>query len=109
MNITVFLCLQCFDTVGWVKKGHLACKKLSGRDAGMVVCLGQGANLHTAHLMPLPITISCSSKSRMVLPFWCQLSRVVPDRIQQGRKTVVRVCDMVSVDGDADAAVEARI
>jgi len=42
--------------------------------------------------MPLPLTISCSSKSRLVLPFRCQLTRVVPDIIQEGRKTVVCVC-----------------
>jgi len=56
------------------------------------LCLGQGADLHMAQLMPLHLTISCSSKSRLVLPFWCWLTRVVPDRIQQGRKTVVCVC-----------------
>jgi len=61
-------------------------------DAGMVTRLGQGADLHMAQVMPLPFTISCSSKSRLVLPFWCQLTRVVPDKIKEGRKTVVRVC-----------------
>jgi len=29
--------------------------------------------------MPLPLTISCSSKSRLVLPFWFYLS--VPEEI----------------------------
>jgi len=47
------------------QEGHLACKKLSG---GAVMCLGQGADLHMAQLMPMPLTISCSSKSRLVLP-----------------------------------------
>jgi len=37
---------------------------------GMVKCLGQGADLHIAPLMPLPLTISCSSKSRLVLQEW---------------------------------------
>ena len=37
----------------------------------MVMCLGQGVDLHMAQLMPLPLTISCSSKSRLVLPSWC--------------------------------------
>jgi len=37
------------------------------RDAGMVICLGRGADLHIAQLMPLPLTISCASKSRLVL------------------------------------------
>jgi len=34
--------------------------------AGVVMCLGQGADLHMAPLLPLPLTISCSSKSRLV-------------------------------------------
>jgi len=34
---------------------------------------------------------------------------VVPDIFQNSSKTVVCVCDMLSVDGDADAAVENRI
>ena len=60
-------------------------------DAGMVVCLGWGADLHMAQLMPLPFTISCSSKSRLVLPSWCRLTQIVPDKIQEGRKMVVCV------------------
>jgi len=43
-------------------------------DAGMVACLSQGADLHVAQLMPLPLTVSCSSKSRLVLPSWFYLS-----------------------------------
>ena len=42
-------------------------------------CLRWGAGLHIAHQMPLPLTVSCSSKSRLVLPFWYLLTRVVPD------------------------------
>jgi len=38
-------------------------------DAGTVVCLGQGADLHVAQLMPLPLTISCSSESGFVFSF----------------------------------------
>jgi len=33
------------------------------------LCLGQGADLHMAQLMPLPLTISCSSKSQIVFTF----------------------------------------
>jgi len=47
--------------------------------------------LHMAQLMPLPLTISCSSKSRLVLPFWRRLTRVVRDKIKEGYKTVVCV------------------
>jgi len=49
----------------------------------MVVCLEQGADLHMAKLMPLSLTVSCFSKivkSRLVLPFWYQLSRVVLEK-----------------------------
>ena len=28
----------------------------------MVICLERGADLHMAQLMPLPLTVSCSSK-----------------------------------------------
>jgi len=41
-----------------------------------------------AQLLPLPLTISCSSKSRLhgftflVLPFWYWLTRVVLDNVQ---------------------------
>jgi len=36
--------------------------------ADMVICLEQGADLHIAQMMPLLLTILCSSKSRLVLP-----------------------------------------
>ena len=59
-------------------------------------CLGWGADLHIAQQMPLPLTVSCSSKSRLaltflVLPFWYLLTRVVPDIFQKSSKTVVCV------------------
>jgi len=59
------------------------------------LCLGQCADLHMAQLMPLPPIISCCSKSRLVLPFWCQLTRVVLDKIQEGCKMVVCVCALI--------------
>ena len=59
-------------------------------------CLGWGTDLHIAQQMPLPLTISCSSKSRLVLtflvlPFWCLLTLVVLDKFQKSSKTVVCV------------------
>jgi len=49
--------------------------------AGVVICLERGADLHTAELMPLPLTVSCfGKKSRLDLPFWYQLTRVVMDK-----------------------------
>jgi len=67
--------------VGW-QDGHPACKKLSGGMLAWLFCLGRGADLHMAQLMPLPLTVSCCSKSRLVLPFWYRLTRVVPDTVQ---------------------------
>ena len=31
----------------------------------MVICLERGADLHMAQLMPLPLTVSCSSKMQI--------------------------------------------
>jgi len=55
---------------------HLACKNLS------VGVLEQGTDLHMAQLMPLPLTVFASVKSRLVLPYWYRLTWVVP---QKGR------------------------
>ena len=46
----------------------------------MVICLEQGASLHMAQLMPLPLTVSCFSKIHIDLPFWYRLTRVVLDK-----------------------------
>jgi len=61
-------------------EGKSTVKKLSGGMLAWLSC----ADLHIAQQMPLPLTISCSSKSRLVLtflvlPFWYLLTRVVPD------------------------------
>jgi len=78
-------CLQCLRLqpltllIGW-QEGHLACKRTEWWDAPVAMCLGQGADLHIAQLMPLPLTISCSSKPRLVLPFWYWLTWVVLDK-----------------------------
>ena len=46
-------------------------------DAGMVICLQRGVGVHMTQLMPLPLTVSCFSKSRLVLHFWYRLTWVV--------------------------------
>jgi len=56
------------------QEGHPACKKTEWLEAGLVMCLGQGADLHMAQLMLLPLTISCYNKFRLVLPSWFYLS-----------------------------------
>ena len=57
----------------------------------MVVCLEQGADLHTAQLMPLPLTVSCFSKIQIGLTF------LVPAHLSSpGKRAVKRVCVCVA-------------
>jgi len=79
------------------RKGIQPVKKTEWWDVGVVMYLGQDADLHMAQLMPLPLTISCSSKSRLVLPSWCWLNGVIPDKIQEGCKMVVCVFSILLV------------
>jgi len=51
------------------QEGHPACKKVEWCGAGVVICLEQGADLHTVQLMPLPITVSCFSKIQIGFTF----------------------------------------
>jgi len=51
------------------QEGHPACKKTEWWGTGTVVCLERGADLHTAQLMPLPLTVSCSSKIQIDFTF----------------------------------------
>jgi len=66
--------LQYFDTVGWVAGRNLACKKLNG---GVLTCLSVWIEVQTCHFHSLSLV---SVKSRLVLPFWYQLNRVVPNK-----------------------------
>jgi len=54
--------------VGW-QEGHPACKKTEWWGAGAVICLERGADLHTAQLMSLPLTVSCFSKIQICCTF----------------------------------------
>jgi len=49
--------------VGWLE-GHL-----SGGLVLACICLERGADLHMAQLMPLPLTVSCSSKIQIGFTF----------------------------------------
>ena len=55
-------------------------KKTEWWVAGVVVCLEQGADLHMAQLLPLPLTISCFTKIQIDLPFWHRLTWIVPEK-----------------------------
>ena len=51
------------------QEGHPACKKTEWWGTGMVICLERDADLHMAQLMPLPLTVSCSSKIQIGFTF----------------------------------------
>ena len=51
------------------QEGHPACKKQEWWGTDMVICLERGADLHMAQLMPLPLTVSCSSKIQIGFTF----------------------------------------
>jgi len=57
----------------------------------MVICLERGADLRMAQLMPLPPTVSCSSKIQIGLTF------LVPAHLGSPRKGPLNVCVCVCV------------
>ena len=61
------VCLQCFDAVGWTAGRASGLQKADWWDAGVVICLERGADLHTAQLMPLPLTVTCFSALEVFL------------------------------------------
>jgi len=69
------------------QEGHPACKTLEWWGAGVVICLEQGADLHMAQLMPLLLTVSCSSKIQIGFTF---LVPAYPG--SHGKRAVKRVC-----------------
>ena len=59
----------------------------------MVVCLERDADLHTAQMIPLPLTVSCFSKIQIGL-FWYRLTWVDPEKGPLN----ARVCVYVAVN-----------
>ena len=69
------------------QEGHPACKKTKWWGAGMVICLERDADLHMAHLMPLPLTVSCFRKIQIGFTF------LVPAHLgSPGQRAVKPVC-----------------
>ena len=66
-----------------------------------------------AQLMPLPLTTSCSSKSRLVLPFWYQFTWTKSIEPQNGCSVVVckvfKVCDKRMMEGGEFQTVGAAV
>ena len=60
----------------------------------MVISLERGAELHMAKLMPLPLSVSCSSKIQIGFTF------LVPAHLgSPGHRAIKRVCVCVCVRG----------
>ena len=57
----------------------------------MVIVLERGADLHMAQLMPLPLTVSCFSKSQIGFTFLIPAHPGSP-----GQRAVKRVCVCMS-------------
>ena len=60
----------------------------------MVICLEWGADLHTAKLTPLPLTVSCFSKIQIGFTF---LVPALPGSLGPLKRAVKRVCVCVCV------------
>jgi len=59
----------------------------------MVICLERGADLHTAQLMPLPLTVSCFSKIQICFTF------LVPTHLGSPGKSAVKRVYVVDQEG----------
>jgi len=74
------------------QEGHPACKKQCGGVSGVVICLERGADLHTAQLMPLPLTVYCFSKIQIGSTFL-----VLAHPGSPGQRAVKRACVCVLI------------
>ena len=72
------------------RKGIRPLKKTEWWGTGVVICLERGADLHMAQPMPLPLTVSCSSKIQIGFTFLVPAYPGSP-----GKRAVKRVCVQV--------------
>ena len=72
------------------QEGHPACKKREWWGAGVVICLEQGADLHMAQLVPLPLTVCCFTKIQIGFTF------LVPVHVGSPGKRASYVCAKLS-------------
>jgi len=84
--------LQSFDAVGWAAGRASGLQKTEWWGAGVVVCLERGADLHTAQLMPLLLTVSCFTKIQIGFTFLVSAHLGSP-----GKGAIKRVCVCVRV------------
>jgi len=58
----------------------------------VVICLERGADLHTAQLMPLPLTVSCFSKIQIGFTFLVPVYPGSPGKGPLNVRVCVRAC-----------------
>ena len=63
----------------------------------MVICLEQGADLHMAQQMPLPLTVSCFSKIQIGFTFLVPAHPGSPGQ-RAVKRVIVCVCVCVTLD-----------
>jgi len=68
------------------QEGYAACKTEQW-GASVVNCMEQGADLYTAQLLPLPLTVFCISKIQIVFTF-----RIPAHTVSSRKRAVKRVC-----------------
>jgi len=97
-DVMKYFWLYCYSTQSVSQCYHVWRCWLGGRKvirpvktecwgAGVVVCLEQGADLHMAQLMPLPLTVSCFSKIQIGFTF------LIPAHLgSPGKRAIKRVC-----------------
>ena len=90
----VDFCLQWIDAVGWAARRHPACKKTELWGAGMVICLEVQTCIWPSWCHCHSLSLA-SVKSRLVLPFRYQLTRVVPDKGPLNWCTCVRMLKVI--------------
>ena len=62
----------------------------------MVICLEQGADLHIAQLMPLPLTVSCFSKIQIGFTFLIPAHLGSPGKRAVKQEFVCVTCQIVA-------------
>ena len=86
MNVC-FVAFSALTLLVGRQEGHPGCKKTERWGAGVVICLERAADLHMAQRIPLPLTVSCSSKIQIGFTFLVPAHRDSP-----GQRAVKRVC-----------------
>ena len=86
-------CLSALTLLVGRQEGHPACKKLN---AGVVICLERGVNLHTAQLMPLPLTVSFFTKIQTDVTFLVPAHPGSPGKMAVKQVCVCVLCNTVN-------------